>query len=359
MSFVKKCQQCFAVLFLIGAAIMTSSTANAGGLDSQCPDSKYFQSLMTDVCWTCSLPISLFGLSDPPEGANDSFMCACPDDLGIPIPGFSVGFFQPDQILETSQIPWCSPTLGGIQLTEDYTHIGNTMETTETIGASSTTRTDNQDIKMAQYHYNYLASPILKMMGVLAIPECDKTPGMVDLDIMFLSPLTMEWYDDLLSFVINPDAVAFANPIGQAMCIYDCAETMVTNRASETNWHCAGCDGSLYPLTGNVVGAADNPIQASSLITQRAIAKSHRLGLSAQTMGKEAMCEYLYNPTIPKSQYKVQMAFPTAQASGECCQPLGQNWLKWGLGRLSPGGGKDTTFVYNVFRWADCCIPMF
>ncbi|MUJ20336.1 TraU family protein [Aliivibrio fischeri] len=326
-----------------------SSIANAGGMDAQCPDSKYFEGLVDKVCWSCMLPISLFGLTEPPAGANTDFACACPDEFGIPMPGFAAGFFQPDQLMEVSNIPWCSPTLGGVQLSEDYTHIGNSI-------APKNGESERQPL--VQMHYNYLASPILKMMNLLMIPECEKTPGVVDLDIMFMSPLTAEWYDDLLSFVLTPDAAAFANPIGQAMCVYDCGLTMATGEASEANWHCGGCDGSLYPLTGNVTGSADNPIKTSSLITQRAIAKSHRLGLSAKTMGKKAMCEFVYTPMIPKSQYKLQLSFPIAESGGECCHPLGANWLTWGLGRIAPGGGKDSTFVYNVFRYADCCIPI-
>ncbi|MEZ8733651.1 TraU family protein [Vibrio sp. 10N.239.312.D08] len=347
------------ILKKIGTVLLINllllSKSNAGGLDSECPDSEYFAGLITDICWTCVIPISLFGLSDPPEGAYDEFLCSCPDLLGIPQPGMAVGFFSPDQIMEVSTIPYCSPTLGGIQLFDDYTHIGTSKDEKSVGDANSA---ENEQAKLVSYHYNYLASPVLKMMQVLAIPECDKQPGYVDLDIMFMSPMTVEWYDDLMSFVLNPDAVAFANPVGQAMCMYDCAETMLTGEAAQTNWHCAGCDGSLYPLTGNIMGAADNPIQSSSLITQRALAKTHRLGLSPLTMGEESMCKFVYTPMIPKSQYKVQMAFPSTQASGTCCQPLGENWMKWGLGRMAPGGGKDTTFVYNIFRWADCCMPL-
>lgn len=331
--------------------------ANAGAMDDQCPNSEYFSGLVTDICWSCMLPIQLFGLTDVPEGANTSFACACPDDLGIPMPGFATGFFQPDQILEVSTVPWCSPTLGGIQMVSDVTHLGGANEQSEKSESLSGPDTSEEAQPMAQFHYNYIASPVMKMMQVLVVPECDKTPGVVDLDIMFMSPMTVEWQDDLMSFLMNPDALAFANPIGQAVCVADCAATMATGKGALGNWHCAGCEGSLYPLTGNVTGQSDNLIQSSSLIMQRAIAKTHRLGLSAQTMGEEAMCSYLYNPTIPKSQYKFQLAFPFGQASGECCQPLGDNWMKYGLGRTAPGGGKDTTVVFNIFRYTDCCIP--
>lgn len=346
-------KQCFVGIF---ASLVFAGQANAS-MSSQCPDSKYFSGLVSDVCWSCALPISMFGLFDPPDGANDKFMCFCDDDLGLPIPGFSVGFFQPDQILEASTIPYCSPTLGGVQLSSDYTHIGTATDVRPDGDTEDPADIDGE--QLAVYHYNYLASPVMKMLGLLAVPECDKSPGLVDLDIMFMSPLTVEWYDDLMSFIINPDAVAFANPVGQALCIADCAGTMATGRSSEKIWNCSGCSGSLYPLTGNVTGAANNPVQATSLIAARAIAKSHRLGLSPRTIGEDAMCEYVYSPTIPKSQYKIQMAFPFPEGGSKCCQPLGQNYLKWGLGRTAPGRGKDTTFVYNIFRYSDCCIPYF
>ncbi|MEF1336580.1 TraU family protein [Vibrio rotiferianus] len=355
---LESAKQCLTAIFTFGLFSFLSITPAYAGMDSQCPDSKYFEGMMTDLCWSCSLPITLFGMTEPPEGANEDYLCACDDALGILAPGFSVGFRQPDQIMEVSTIPYCSPTLGGIQLNDDYTHIGTSSDNKAADApVQDGSQTGDQSLKMVQYHYNYIASPVLKMMKVLAVSECDKSPGVVDLDILFMSPLTVEWYDDLMSFLINPDAVAFANPVGQALCIYDCAQIMATGEGSLKLWHCAGCDGSLYPLTGNITGAADNPIQASSLVTQRAIAKSHRLGLSPQTMGKDAMCKYLYNPTIPKSQYKVQLAFPVAETEGTCCHPLGENYLKYGLGRMAPGSGKDTTFVYNVFRWSDCCIP--
>ncbi|MCQ1060277.1 TraU family protein [Photobacterium sp. ZSDE20] len=348
----KKFRQC-----LIFLSLFLSSNVHAS-MSDQCPSSDYFGGLVSDVCWSCIIPISLFGglLGDAPDGAYDSFLCSCKDDLGIPMPGFNAGFFQPDQILELSNVPYCSPTLGGVQLSSDYVHIANSSHNKDTIN-SFAARVESEPL--VQMHYNYLANPIMKMMNVLMIPECDKSPGVVDLDIMFMSPLTIEWYDDMLSMLLQPDAIAFANPIGAAACMVDCGETMVRGKASERNWHCAGCEGSLYPLTGNATGSSDNPIRTAALLSQRAIAKSHRLGLSPLTMGKDAMCEYVYTPTIPKPQYKMQIAFPFKQSASnqKCCHPLGENWMKYGLGRIAPGGGKDSTIVYNVFRYTDCCIP--
>lgn len=355
---MKKYQHCLG--FFVAIICIGFTKPASADMSGQCPDSEYFQNLTTDICWGCMIPISLFGLTDPPDGANEDFNCACNNELDIPVPGFSVGFFQPDQIMEVSSVPWCSPTLGGVQLSSDYTHLGSSIQgqgQNDIEGGGEIIDTASEALPMVQLHYNYLASPIMKMMQVLAIPECDKSPGIVDLDIMFMSPLTPEWTDDLLSFVINPDAVAFANPIGQAVCVADCVDIMATGNGSEDRWYCAGCDGGLYPLTGNVAGSADNPIQSASLVTQRAIAKAHRIGTSPKTMGKDAMCSYVYAPMMPKSQYKMQLAFPSPDADGTCCHPMGENWLKYGLGRISPGGGKDTTLVFNIFRYSDCCIP--
>ncbi|MBB1372623.1 TraU family protein, partial [Pseudoalteromonas sp. SR45-4] len=53
---------------------------------------------------------------------------------------------------------------------------------------------------------------------------------------------------------------------------------------------------------------------------------------------------------------------PKAEAdgnNGQCCHPLGDFWMNWGKGRKSPGGGKDNSFVYSIFKYNDCCVRLF
>lgn len=336
----------------LGAATPVSANTDASFLrDAACPDSEYFNGLINKFCWSCTLPFNLMGFtSTPPEGANDDAMCYCQDELGVPELGFSVGYWAPEQIIEVTTTPWCSPTLGGAMIQDDLTSMGNTG------GGQSSDRSS-----IATFHYNYFANPVFKMLSMFMIPECDKDPGVVDLDMLYMSMLDITWYNDMLAMVFNADAVAFANPVAQAVCMKDCAKITVTNDPGDQNWFCAGCEGNMYPFTGNI-STDNNPIRSSSLVVTRALASMHRRGLARTTYGEDAMCENVYSPMIPKPMYKVSMAWPKPEVdgnNGDCCHPLGDFWMKWGLGRKTPGGGKDNTFVYNIFRYNDCCVRFF
>lgn len=339
----------FSLFFAVTGGAIAEDTDGSFLSDAACPDDHYFNNLIDKFCWSCTLPFNLMGFSDNvPDGANDDAFCNCQDELGVPELGYSIGYWAPEEIIEISTTPWCSPTLGGTTIQDDLTSMGTNG------GGDRATRST-----MATYHYNYFANPVFKMLGLFMIPECDKDPGIVDLDLLYMSMLDITWYDDMLAMIFNADATAFANPVAQAVCVKDCIVITATSDPEDQNWFCAGCEGNLYPFTGNVT-TDNNPIRSSSLIVTRVLASMHRRGLSRTTYGKKAMCESVYSPMIPKPMYKVSMEWPVAEADGAsdegCCHLLGDNWLKWGLGRMTPGGGKDNTFVYNIFRYNDCCV---
>jgi len=363
-------------LFISICILLLSSLApvKAGSLDGACPDSDYFGGLIDKFCWSCVLPFNLMGFSDNvPDGGSTDSICSCKDDLGVPSFGASLGYWSPDFIVEVSVVPFCSPTLGGIQLQDDLTSMGSVDKKTK-----NSTR--------AQYHYNYFVNPIFKILGMFLVPDCDKDPGIVDLDLAYMSMLDITYYDDMLALVFNPESVAFSTPITQAICVKDCVIISATGDPASQNWFCAGCDGMLYPFTGNVARSS-NMVRASHVIVTRALASLHRRGLAKETYGDEAMCSNVYSPMIPKPMYKLSMAFPNAEVNSwgggttmpllspqgeqvlkpdgsvlthevtqKCCHPLGDNVMKWGMGRTTPGGGKDNTAVYNVFRYNNCCI---
>ena len=116
---------------------------------------------------------------------------------------------------------------------------------------------------------------------------------------------------------------------------------------------CAGCWGSLYPFTGNIP-PNESPPRDSSLTATRAIAALHRRGLAQKTFGDAALCGGYIYPMIPKSQYKMSMLYPLAEASGTCCHPLGLSTMLWGEWRNIPAVGED--FVYLLWRYTDCCL---
>ena len=358
-SFIKNRAKPLLKLIVVASFVFSMGNATASGAasfveDAACPDSEYFSGLINKFCWSCTLPFNLMGFSSsPPDGANTDAVCNCADNFGVPQLGFSIGYWAPEQIIELTTTPWCSPTLGGAMLQDDLTSMGTTGKKDNGGGDRA---------NKATFHYNYFSNPMFKMLSMFMIPECDKDPGIIDLDMLYMSMVDITWYSDTLAMVFNADAVAFANPVAQAVCIKDCAVIAATSDPEDQNWFCAGCDGNMYPFTGNVL-ASNNPIRTSSLLVQRALASMHRRGLARTTYGTDAMCENVYSPMIPKPMYKVSMAYPRPEVDGslgsECCHPLGDFWMKWGLGRMSPGGGKDSTFVYNIFRYNDCCVRLY
>src|SRR3546814_3836357 len=72
------------------------------------------------------------------------------------------------------------------------------------------------------------------------------------------------WQDDALAALINPEAVVFANPIAKAACAGDCVAATANLPLDQLFW-CAGCQGSMYPLNGNIPASIGH-VQSSALI---------------------------------------------------------------------------------------------
>jgi len=132
----------------------------------------------------------------------------------------------------------------------------------------------------------------------------------------------------------------------------------------------------------NIHGVTD-PVQNSSLLLQRQLASLHRRGLAEKTMGEEEMCGTTYSYFIPRSQYRVSMLYPVPESarsrplfdppkqssggsssptsfvpSDDCCHRLGESVHQWSTlkgGRSRPG---KENYVYLIWRYVDCCVPM-
>ena len=84
------------------------------------------------------------------------------------------------------------------------------------------------------------------------------------LDIAWTSELDPAWLDDELSFLLSPEAALFANLPAQAACAADCAAASAGLPLRIRLFWCAGCQGGMYPLTGNVAAHVGG-VQASLL----------------------------------------------------------------------------------------------
>ena len=337
-----------------------SETAPVVDNNASCSDAKIFKKMIKQICWSCFMPMNVMGLtrSKAPDGASDStLMCNCADKLGVPEFGWPLGGLQPLKLNEVVKQPWCSPILGGKQLQDSF-------------GTNGTHGGDDAGFFM---NYHYFAYPIFKMLQMFQLRDCDTDPYQ-QLDLLHMSEIDPTWSDDMLSMLLTKEAFLFANPIAIAACTADAVRITATGKATESMFMCAGTDGSLYPLTGNINSGVD-PVRNSSLITQRVLASLHRRGVALKTMGNEQMCKPTYHPFIPRSMYKFSLIHPRAEADsaystmeveggdpeqvykgGQCCHTPGDSVHKWSTaagGRMRPG---DTDFVWLIWKWVDCCV---
>lgn len=387
--FPRLASRIFAVFFgaLITLAALSSAPAKAdiSSVNPACPNASVFSNIFNQICWDCFLDsLKIFGIGSRPNGASDRLnlpACMCQDALGVPEFGWPLGFWSPQKINEVVTTPWCSPALGGIKLQDSF------------IGMGKNNAGRGDETSTAFYQYHYFAYPIMAMLGMMLLPDCSS--GYVDFDLMYISEIDPLWNNDLLTLLLNPEAIIFSTPATFAWCAADCVTTTLDNQKEEF-YGCAGCDGNLYPFTGNINPQPD-PVAGTSLITQRVLASLHRKGLARRTIGDEAMCKPEFHPTIPRSQYKFSMMAPVPQASSsasktiaapfigdpdnpddvdandpdtlagqagdgqspfnDCCHPMGMSTARWCTpvgGRTRPG--KDTAYLYMIWNYRNCCV---
>jgi len=341
-----------------------------------CSNANIFEKIMDQVCWSCMLPFKLSGVGgDVPDGAADQkLLCLCKDDNGVyKPPGVPLGYWSPRRLIETVKVPWCSPSLGGIRLQDSIVGMGSR-------GGHKQQSVSQQK---AFYQYHYFAYPIMEMLSIFVVPECARDQY-IDFDLLFLSEIDPTWNSDLLAMILNPEAAIFANPLGIMGAAADCA--MITAGKSNLDmFYSGGCDGLMYPMTGNVTGGGQ-VARNTSLVAQRTLASLHRKGMVQRTMGDDAMCETQYSPMIPKSMYKLSAIYPIPEADSNkvvsapvrdsegnpeknadgsikmrdlnvnCCHNLGESVHKWRgvTGETIPGTGED--YVYLLFQYTDCCL---
>lgn len=293
---------------------------------------------VTDVCWECLFPMTFSGINVTP--GHDDYVtyskpiCTCggmPPKIGV-----RMTFWEPAHLVDVTRHAYKLIGLGGISM-------GN--ETVKNRGAVSFVA-DGPSQK-SFYHVHFYEFPILQMLSLFTDFDC-VTKG--ELDIFYMSEFDPLWNDDNLSLIINGEAALFASPAAQLACIADCAASSANKPLDELFW-CAGCEGSLYPLSGTV-GHHVGAIQASALLTHRIIAKMHRMSLQLG-YEKDEFCQAEPMPIIKKSLYKTQLVHPIPQTSGQC-HPLGKSDILWGSGKSYPKSGED--FVYLIWKKKQCCL---
>lgn len=321
-------------------------------------------SLISDVPWSAMYPIRLAGVnlsptgSGAPDDAVSKAMCSCQNDLGVYVPGFTQAMYEPARLIETVRMPDCMMSLNGTTLSmTNGRAFGSPGHNQQEEGAST-----------AYWQYHYFAYPLLLMLEMISTNRC--SDGYLSMDLLYFSELDPTWNDPELAFFANPEAAIFANPVSIAACIADNAAAAVGKPIDSLYW-CAGAWGGLYPLSGYVSNKSSNASKTSLLAT-RAVAALHRRLLAWQTMGEDNLCQANLFPTIPKSQYKMNMMYPVVERGGSQtitkqdlsggvssttystgnAHEIGEPAMIWGEWRNVP---SEEDAVYMLWRWNDCC----
>lgn len=302
-----------------------------------------FVNPVSDICWSCLFPITIGPVNVSGSGREDTdnpsqIPCWCPRPPWItPVPGIPVGFWEPARLVDVTRTPFCMVNMGGLQMGGSKVGYG-------THGQKGTGRTQHSFYQVHWYIY-----PIIYWLELLTDFICLEQQSF---DVAYITELDPLWNEDELSFILNPEAALFGNPLAQAACSADCAATSAGFPMDALFW-CGGCQGSLYPFTGNNT-AHIGGVQASLLMTQRMMAKLHRELLLWGTSGQAALCQKYPMPVIKKTQYKTQMTYPRPTTRGPmACNPLGRTEVIWGSGREFPYKGED--FGYLIWQKRNCC----
>ncbi len=328
--------------FLAVCAVALASLLWAGTASAQSCTGRFVNPI-SDVCWECLFPISIGpltigstgGVVDTPNPSSPICFCGSP----IPRIGLSLGVWEPARLVDVTRTPWCFPNLGGL-----------TIDPGLPAARGRTGSSGGDGAKGSVWHAHYYMYPLLSWIGVLLDLGCLEGGG---LDIAWVSELDPAWLDDELSFLLNPEAALFANLPAQAACAADCAAASVGLPQDGLFW-CAGCQGGMYPLTGNVAAHVGG-VQASLLAAQRLVYRLHRAGLAWGTSGSAALCGRYPMPVMKKSQYRWQMTEPvpaTTPATG--CNPTGRSSVLWESLRELPVSGES--FGYLLWRKRSCCL---
>jgi conjugal transfer pilus assembly protein TraU len=343
---------CLSCLCLVSTLLFTPMSHAQGCVGK-------FPNPITDYCWSCILPITLGsfkiatnGQEDTPNPSNP--LCFCP---GTPPKfGLSIGFWEPARTVEATLKPYCLISLGGVDLDPGIDAQKGMVQ-----------RASDSKIPHAFYQVHYYINPLLFWLEVLSDFPCLEQKS---LDVAYLSELDPTWADDELSAILSPEVLLFLNPVAMAACTADCiAASTIGFGLPELFW-CAGCQGMLLPLNGNVAGHVSG-VNSAALLVQRMTAKLHRQGMAWGYSGKDGLCGPYLKPVMDKTDYKMQLTYPipvtekvnpysngsNAIIQGKCCIPFGRNTSFYGAGKEFAIKGED--FAFMLFRKRNCCMSPY
>ncbi|MDC7684416.1 TraU family protein [Asticcacaulis sp. BYS171W] len=329
-------------LLTIFVSLLFSGAAAASPADALRVCTGRFVNPITAPCWDCIFPLTIGSVPiwrgkgvriDAPNPPSP--ICAC----GTPIPriGLTIGYWEPSRLMDVTQKPFCFPNLGGLSISPGFGYAGKS-EYRHQSGAARTA-----------YHAHYYVYPLLAWLQILTDFVCMESSGF---DIAYMTEFDPLWNSDELSAIINPEVFLFANPIAQLACSADCVAATTVGRPIQKLFWCAGCQGSLYPMTGQVAGDY-GPLTGSLHVAEKFQAKLHRELLAWGTRGSLSLCQPIPQPTMDKLQYRFQLVTPVAHKNLFSCTAIGKSTVPYEHLKVIPVKGED--IGYLVWKKRNCC----
>lgn len=305
-----------------------------------------FVNPMTDICWKCIFPIRIAGVQvvkgvngDAKTSKKPICGCGVQDGASVDFTGVPISFWEPVRLVDVTREPYCLVSMGGISVAKSGVFKRGDVDIDPDTGT-----------KKSFYQVHWYMYPLIYWLEIFLDFIClDKA----QIDVGYMTEFDPLWNSDQKATILAPEAYLFGNVLAQGACVADCVATTARRQATDAFFWCNGCQGSLYPFSGTVDHHTGG-VQASLLIVGRFMAKLHREFLLNGTVGEKAWCGKYLAPVILKSQYRLQMTYPTPDTKN--CWPLGYTEVVWQAGREFPFKGSD--FGYLVWRKRDCCLPL-
>ncbi len=289
---------------LLLSLMLVSGFGTAFATGAKC--SGHFVNPLTDVCWSCILPITIGstavmnnGMPDTPNAGMPVCMCPAPPPVFERF-GIAVGYWEPAAITDVTRVPFCMVNMG-FSMDMGYKEIevgGKLHHGQQEAGPDS-----------SFYWVHWYKYPLIAWLEIFEDMGCVENESF---DLAYLAEIDPMWDDDDLTFILNPEAILFANPIASMACSTEAVATFLGKvLPNDAMFWCAGGQGGMYPLDGNVDYDYSNPSNAV-LMTEKMNFKLHREGLMLDSdPSPYGMCYQHAMPILPKSRYRYQFTNPT------------------------------------------------
>jgi len=328
-------QRCLRILALgLLTGLLTAAFANA-----ECDVD--FVNPLTDISWGCINPIRLAGTTisndgPDPEAHVSSPLCSC-DDGAMTRVGVITGFREPARMVDVVKDAWCFAGLG-IDMGGSVWDDGGIDEERSNESATTT---------YTAHTHSYFYNPLFILELMLDSKCLEKMP----VGISDMSEVRPDHKDEVLNNMIYPETLLFANPVAQLSCMADAVGATAGWSLDALFW-CAGSWGTVYPMTAYSMNQHSSYVEAAANVASKSISRSHRNLMLWGTKGVEALCGAYPQPVWKKTQYKLQPMRPTKTRT---CPPIGRSGLLWDQGVNSPAPGRTDQFVFELWRYKDCC----